>query len=122
MLPKLTRMQGGTSVRLSDSALPCPRSTSPPNRTQARLSAAIDEPCAERVRQRLGDAGGFTDFGLTLMRLPPGNWSSQRHWHRPKSQASMCTKATDAHRRWRRMVLRAGECAAFPKAPATAIT
>ena len=41
----------------------------------------FDAPCAERVRQRLGDAGGLTDFGVNLMRLPPGNWSSQRHWH-----------------------------------------
>lgn len=38
-------------------------------------------PCAERVRQRLVDAGGLRDFGVNLMRLPPGNWSSQRHWH-----------------------------------------
>src|ERR1700757_1853212 len=36
---------------------------------------------AERIRQRLGDAGGLSDFGVSLMRLPPGNWSSQRHWH-----------------------------------------
>jgi len=32
--------------------------------------------CADRIRQRLGDAGGLTDFGINLMRLPPGNWSS----------------------------------------------
>jgi uncharacterized cupin superfamily protein len=38
-------------------------------------------PCAERIRQRLGDAGGLKDFGVNLMRLPPGGWSSQRHWH-----------------------------------------
>ena len=38
-------------------------------------------PCAERIRQRLGDAGGLRDFGVNLMHLPPGNWSSQRHWH-----------------------------------------
>jgi uncharacterized cupin superfamily protein len=36
---------------------------------------------AERIRQRLGDAGGLKDFGVNLMRLPPGNWSAQRHWH-----------------------------------------
>jgi uncharacterized cupin superfamily protein len=24
---------------------------------------------------------GLTDFGVNLMRLPPGSWSSQRHWH-----------------------------------------
>jgi len=36
---------------------------------------------ADRIRQRLGDAGGLSDFGVNLMQLPPGNWSSQRHWH-----------------------------------------
>lgn len=43
--------------------------------------APYDAPVAERVRQRLGDAGGLTDYGVNLMHLPPGNWSSQRHWH-----------------------------------------
>jgi uncharacterized cupin superfamily protein len=23
----------------------------------------------------------LTDFGVNLVRLPPGKWSSQRHWH-----------------------------------------
>src|SRR5438477_12547351 len=41
----------------------------------------FDAPCADRIRQRLGDAGGLSDFGVNLMRLPPGGWSSQRHWH-----------------------------------------
>ena len=26
--------------------------------------------CAERVRQRIGNAGGLKDFGVNLMRLP----------------------------------------------------
>jgi uncharacterized cupin superfamily protein len=34
-----------------------------------------------RARQRLGDAGGLTQFGVNLLRLAPGAWSSQRHWH-----------------------------------------
>jgi uncharacterized cupin superfamily protein len=38
-------------------------------------------PSAERLRQRVGDAGGLKDFGVNLTRLPPGNWSSQRHCH-----------------------------------------
>jgi uncharacterized cupin superfamily protein len=38
-------------------------------------------PCAARVRRRLGDAADLTDFGVNLLRLPPGTWSSQRHWH-----------------------------------------
>lgn len=38
-------------------------------------------PCQGRSRQRLGDAVGLTQFGVNLLRLPPGTWSSQRHWH-----------------------------------------
>lgn len=40
-----------------------------------------DAPCAERRRWKLGDAAGLDQFGVNLMRLPPGQWSSQRHWH-----------------------------------------
>ncbi|MBP1296494.1 putative cupin superfamily protein [Bradyrhizobium elkanii] len=52
-----------------------------PERKGTGYPAEFAVPCAERVRQRLGDAGGLADFGVNLMRLPPGNWSSQRHWH-----------------------------------------
>jgi|SRR5579859_5910277 len=41
----------------------------------------FDAPCAARKRRRLGDAAGLTDFGVNLLHLPPGSWSSQRHWH-----------------------------------------
>src|SRR3954469_9051305 len=40
-----------------------------------------DAPCAARTRRRLGEAGGLRDFGINLLTLPPGAWSSQRHWH-----------------------------------------
>jgi len=40
-----------------------------------------DTPCRARERKRLGDAAGLTQFGVNLLRLPPGAWSSQRHWH-----------------------------------------
>ena len=29
----------------------------------------------------LGQAAGLTQFGVNLLTLPPGVWSSQRHWH-----------------------------------------
>ena len=41
----------------------------------------FDQPCRARERKRLGDAAGLTQFGVNLLRLPPGAWSSQRHWH-----------------------------------------
>jgi uncharacterized cupin superfamily protein len=40
-----------------------------------------DAPCLIRQRQRLGERAGLTQFGVNLLRLPPGAWSSQRHWH-----------------------------------------
>lgn len=41
----------------------------------------FDQPCRSRERRKLGDAGGLTQFGVNLLRLPPGARSSQRHWH-----------------------------------------
>jgi uncharacterized cupin superfamily protein len=41
----------------------------------------FDEPCLSRERTKLGDAANLTQFGVNLLRLPAGSWSSQRHWH-----------------------------------------
>jgi len=70
---------------------------------------------AGRARQRLGDAGGLTQFGVNLMRLAPGAWSSQRHWHTEEDEfvyvlAGEVVLVTDAGEE----ILRAGDCAAFP--------
>jgi uncharacterized cupin superfamily protein len=45
-----------------------------------------DRECRERVRHVLGDAARLTQFGINLLRLPPGAWSSQRHWHRAEDE------------------------------------
>lgn len=76
----------------------------------------FDALSAERIRQRLGDAGGLTDFGVNLTRLPPGNWSSQRHWHSHEDEFVFVLEGElmlieDEGE----TVLRAGDCAAFPK-------
>jgi uncharacterized cupin superfamily protein len=39
------------------------------------------EVCLGPTWRKLGDAAGISDFGVNLVRLPPGKWSSQRHWH-----------------------------------------
>jgi len=70
----------------------------------------------ERVRQRLGDAGGLSQFGVNLLHLPSGAWSSQRHWHSAEDEfvwvlSGEVTLITDEGEQ----ILRAGECAAFPK-------
>ncbi len=87
-----------------------------PERKGAGYPPPFNAPCAERVRQRLGDAGGLKEFGVNLMRLPPGNWSSQRHWHSHEDEfvyvlESELTLVEDGGE----MLLQAGDCAAFPK-------
>ncbi|HWE07682.1 MAG TPA: cupin domain-containing protein [Rhizomicrobium sp.] len=88
-----------------------------PERKGAGYPRPFDVPLADRIRQRLGNAGGLTDFGVNLMRLPPGNWSSQRHWHSHEDEfvyileGEVVLIEDDGE-----MVLRAGDCAAFPKA------
>jgi len=76
----------------------------------------FDAPCASRTRQRLGDAGGLRDFGVNLMTLGPGGWSSQRHWHSHEDEfvfvlEGELTLVEDEGE----TLLRAGECAAFAK-------
>ena len=41
----------------------------------------FDGPCRTRERRKIGNAAQLTQFGVNLLRLPPGAWSSQRHWH-----------------------------------------
>lgn len=55
--------------------------TAAPVSTGSRYPAPFDQPCRERVRHALGDAANLTDFGVNLLLLPAGAWSSQRHWH-----------------------------------------
>lgn len=43
--------------------------------------APFDTPCRGRRSIRLGVAAGLTQFGVNLVTLAPGAWSSQRHWH-----------------------------------------
>lgn len=69
-----------------------------------------------RLKRRLGDAAGLTDFGVNLVRLPPGEWSAQRHWHTHEDEfiyviEGEVTLITDAGEE----VLRTGDCAGFPK-------
>jgi uncharacterized cupin superfamily protein len=76
--------------------------------------APFHVPCAVRARQRLGDAAGLTDFGVNLMRLPPGAWSSQRHWHSAEDEFVFVVEGevvlvTDTGEE----VLRSGDCAGF---------
>jgi uncharacterized cupin superfamily protein len=52
-----------------------------PEGSGSRYPTPHNEPCLQRSWRRLGDAVGLTQFGVNVVRLPPGTWSSQRHWH-----------------------------------------
>ena len=74
-----------------------------------------DKPCRSRERKKLGDAAGLTQFGINQVRLPPGEWSSQRHWHEGSDElvyvlSGELVLVTDAGEE----TLRAGDAAGFP--------
>src|SRR4026209_1663214 len=91
--------------------------TAVPVRKGCGYSPPFDAPCATRTRRRLGDAGGLRDFGVNLMTLPPGGWSSQRHWHSEEDafvfvvEGELVLVEDNAE-----TLLRKGDCAGFPKA------
>jgi uncharacterized cupin superfamily protein len=75
----------------------------------------FDAPCRARERTKLGDAAGLSQFGVNLLQLPPGAWSSQRHWHTGGDEfiyvlAGEVVLVTDGGEE----VLRAGDSAGFP--------
>ncbi len=87
-----------------------------PERRGSAYPAPFAEKAGARVKQALGDAGGLSDFGVNLTRLPSGAWSSQRHWHSSEDEfvyviSGEITLVTDNGEE----IVRAGECAAFPK-------
>lgn len=69
--------------------------------------------------RRLGPAGGLGDFGVSHVTLKPGGISSQRHWHDAvdeflvmiDGEAVLVEEGSET-------VLRAGDCATFPKGAA----
>jgi uncharacterized cupin superfamily protein len=85
-----------------------------PTRFGTRYPAPYDVPCQHRKRWRLGAAAGLTGFGVNLCRLPPGTWSSQRHWHSHDDEFVYVLEGevvlvTDAGEE----LLEAGACAGF---------
>lgn len=84
------------------------------NRTTYPMPFAAD--VARRRFRRLGPAGGLRDIGVSHVVLEPGGVSSQRHWHEGidefvvivSGEAVLVEEDGET-------VMRAGDCAAFPK-------
>ena len=85
-----------------------------PTRVGTDYPPPHNAPCQERKRWALGDAAGLDQFGVNLMRLPPGQWSSQRHWHSAEDEFVWVLEGEvvlveDGVE----VVLRPGDCAGF---------
>jgi uncharacterized cupin superfamily protein len=83
-------------------------------RIGSRYPAPFDEQVRRRERRAIGDAAGLTRIGVTLLRLPPGAWSTQRHWHVNSDElvyvvSGEVVLVTDAGEE----VLKAGDAAGF---------
>jgi uncharacterized cupin superfamily protein len=69
-----------------------------------------------RWYRRLAPASGITDFGFSHVTLKPGAWSAQRHWHEGEDEfvvmlSGEAVLVDDSGE----TVMRAGDCASFPK-------
>ncbi|MFO1069725.1 MAG: cupin domain-containing protein [Geminicoccaceae bacterium] len=85
-----------------------------PVRTGTGYPPPFDRPLLTRQHQRLADAAGLTRIGVHLVRIPPGGWSSQRHWHSHEDELVFMLEGelvlvTDAGEE----ILRPGEFAAW---------
>lgn len=79
-----------------------------------RYPSPYDAPCKARKWRRLGDAAGLTQFGVNIVTLEPGVWSSQRHWHDKEDEFVYMLEGelvlvTDAGEE----IMRPGDCAGF---------
>jgi len=57
-----------------------------PVRTGTSYPPALAAIVEGRTAQRLGDAGGLTQYGVNLVRLAPGAASAHRHWHEAEDE------------------------------------
>ena len=86
-----------------------------PFRRGSTYPGRLAEQVAGRSFQRLGDAGGLTQFGANLVRLEPGGLSSLRHYHMTQDEFVMvaqgvCTLIDEDGEHQ----MHPGDCAAFP--------
>ena len=76
----------------------------------------FNQPVQGRWYRRLAPAAGLTDFGVSHVTLKPGAWSSQRHWHDGEDEfLVMLSGEAVLVEDDGRTILRARDCAAWPK-------
>ena len=68
-----------------------------------------------RSKRLLGNAAGLSNFGVNLTRLPPGEISSQRHWHSRQDEFVFILSGELVLITERgETTVRAGQCIGFP--------
>lgn len=70
---------------------------------------------AGREKRALGDAVGLTHYGVNLVKLPPGAWSAQRHYHTAEDEFVYILEGeVTLVSEGQRQILKAGMVAGFP--------
>ena len=54
----------------------------------------FDAEVAGRWYRRIAPGAGLTEFGASHVRLEPGAWSSQRHWHEGEDEMAVMLSGT----------------------------
>ncbi len=76
----------------------------------------FDQAVAGRWYRRLAPASGLTEFGVSFVRLEPGAWSSQRHWHEGEDEFLVMLSGTAVLIEDEgEQPLAPGDCVAWPK-------
>ena len=85
------------------------------------LPAPFAAVMAKRHIRQLGPQSGLTEFGISHVRIEPGGISSQRHWHDKEDEfVVMIEGEAVLVEDEGETVMRAGDCAVFPKGVANA--
>lgn len=117
MLVRLRRKRSCRAIVFNWKEIDMPKLdvTSIPEQRGSGYPQPFDQQVGQRIRQRLGDAGGLTQFGVNLLQLLPGAWSGQRHWHSAEDEFVYVVSGELVLITGQgEQPMRAGDCAAFP--------
>ena len=83
--------------------------------TSSNYPEAFKQLVAGRSKKKLGNFAHLKNFGVNLVKLNPGSWSSIRHWHSQQDEfiyilEGEVTLVTDEGK----TILKPGDCAGFP--------
>src|SRR3546814_11357890 len=85
-----TRLPYTTLFRSWEVPLPKLDPDTIPFTTGGSYPPPLDAPVAGRVVRNLSTPAGATDWVANHVTMPPGGWSSQRHWHEGEIGRASC--------------------------------